>query len=86
MNCWSWCRSSSERSASEFSSRAETVWATEPWKKNAEQRTHGRVARGIGQGGEDFGSRSLAPGVEDIHDLAFASAQVQLRTHNMLTN
>jgi len=49
--------------------------------KDTEKGTDRRITRRRGEGGEDFGSGGLTPGMENIHDLAFAAAEVVIGSH-----
>jgi len=46
--------------------------------QNPKQRSHGRVARRIGHALEHFGRRRQSFAVENVHDLALATAQVEM--------
>jgi len=52
--------------------------------KDTEKGTDGRITRRCGKGGEDFGSGGLTPGMENIHDLAFAAAEMVIGIHFVL--
>jgi hypothetical protein len=49
--------------------------------QNAEQSPDGGIAWRRRKGDEDFGSGTVAFGVEDIHDLAFAAAEMLFGVH-----
>ena len=49
--------------------------------ENPEERADGGITWRRGEGGEDFGSGGLTPGMENIHDLAFAAAEMVIGIH-----
>jgi hypothetical protein len=52
--------------------------------QNPQQSADGGIARGIGEGGAHFAGGRGLPGVQDVHDLPLAAAQLMFQTHNVL--